>query len=121
MKQPVSDRELEGCTIYGYLTVSKVPGNIRVRTRKSSSVSTVNMKHIIHSLTFSDESHAEDAPHWHPKGVPHAHYDQEEIEEAQVFGFFNPLDGYVKELEKDQKGRMSFEYYINIVPTIFER
>jgi len=95
----------EGCQVYGYLLVNKVAGNFHFAPGKSFQQHHMhvhdlqpfrnmkyNMSHTVYRLSFGRE-------------FP---------------GVVNPLDGITKVSEKEKDGAGMYQYFIKIVPTIYE-
>jgi len=102
----------EGCEVSGYLIVNKVPGNFHISAHSHANlvhmffgVKPMNVSHIINHLSFG---HMEETIKL--VGIEGAHV--------------NPLAGTRKSAEadpRDGQNAKSYEYYIKIVPTIYER
>jgi len=100
----------EGCRIHGDMIVKKVPGNFHLSAHAHSNLLSVffgdksmNVTHIVHDLSFGDQTHH-----------------LAEVEEANT----NPLKNSLKIAgadPSDPNAGVSYEYYIKIVPTIFQR
>jgi len=103
--QKLADQMGEGCQVYGYLLVNKVAGNFHFAPGKSFQQHHMhvhdlqpfrnmkyNMSHTVYRLSFGRE-------------FP---------------GVVNPLDGVAKASEKEKDGAGMYQYFIKIVPTIYE-
>jgi len=100
----------EGCRLHGDMIVKKVPGNFHLSAHAHANLinlffgnKPMNVTHIIHDLSFGGQTHH-----------------LAEIEEANI----NPLKDSVKIAgpdPSDPSSGVSYEYYIKIVPTMFER
>jgi len=103
--QKLADQMGEGCQVYGYLLVNKVAGNFHFAPGKSFQQHHMhvhdlqpfrnmkyNMSHSVYRLSFGRE-------------FP---------------GVVNPLDGVVKVSDKEKDGAGMYQYFIKIVPTIYE-
>jgi len=103
--QKLADQMGEGCQIYGFLLVNKVAGNFHFAPGKSFQQHHMhvhdlqpfknmkyNMSHTIYRLSFGRE-------------FP---------------GIVNPLDGVTKASEKEKDGAGMYQYFIKIVPTVYE-
>jgi len=95
----------EGCQVYGYLLVNKVAGNFHFAPGKSFQQHHMhvhdlqpfkdikyNLSHTIHRLSFGKE-------------FP---------------GIVNPLDGVNKAAEKESEGAGMYQYFVKVVPTVYE-
>jgi len=122
--------EREGCRITGYINVPKVPGNFHLSTHgRNVQPSEVDMQHSIGSIFFTDSPKV-----YYPPGsyIPAWRTAQNNVEaellsarltedDADVVGLFRPLDGIAKVNALKKLGvAVSYEYYIQIVPTVLE-
>lgn len=103
--QSLLEQRGEGCQIYGYLLVNKVAGNFHFAPGKSFQQhhmhihdlqpfknAKFNLSHTINRLSFGKE-------------FP---------------GIINPLDGVKKDVSEGKGGSGMYQYFIKIVPTIYE-
>jgi len=103
--QKMADQLGEGCQVYGYLLVNKVAGNFHFAPGKSFQQHHMhvhdlqpfrnfkfNLSHTINRLSFGKE-------------FP---------------GIINPLDGVMKANEKEKDGAGMYQYFVKVVPTIYE-
>jgi len=106
------DQKGEGCEVSGYLIVNKVPGNFHISAHSHANLVPVffgrepmNVSHYINHLSF---------------GIL-----EETSQLADVAGaHINPLKGTRKVAEPDQydsQNAKSYEYYIKIVPTVYDK
>lgn len=102
----------EGCNVEGTLIVKQVPGNFHVSAHAHGDListfypkfpaDTLNCTHYIHSLMFGDSD------------------ELRKVDEAAV----SPLDGARQvaiTLPEDQGNPRSYEYYIKVVPSKYEK
>jgi len=98
----------EGCNIQGTMIVKRVPGNFHISAHAHAHLlnlffqnDPMNLTHIVHSLSFGE--HAEEA------------FDVSEVA-------INPLGGASKVILEQKEGEAkSFEYYVKVVPMVYER
>jgi hypothetical protein len=90
----------QGCNVWGYMDVSKVPGNFHISSHGKAQTTALNLQHHIHTLSFGD-----------------AGYIRAKKAEG-IEGAFNPLDGTSK---TSQSLSQNYEYYIQVVPTSLVR
>jgi hypothetical protein len=92
----------EGCQLYGYFYVNKVPGNFHISAHAYGSVVQqlislgyydFSVSHTVNSLSFGEK------------------LDIYKIKQSFTEGSLNPLDGIVK---KDNK-RNVYEYYLKVI------
>jgi len=100
--EELAKERTEGCRIFGKLNVNKVAGNFHFAPGKSSQVQQMHM-HDMHSLYQSEHL---DLSH----RINRLSFGEE------FPGIVNPLDN----VEKDNKEPGVFQYFIKIVPTIYE-
>jgi len=102
----------EGCEVSGYLIVNKVPGNFHISAHSHAHLVHVffgskpmNVSHVINHLSFGNFEETTQL-----KDVAGAH--------------INPLKGTRKMAEQDpndSQNAKSYEYYIKIVPTVYDK
>lgn len=100
----------DGCRVIGAFEVMRVPGNFHISSHAYGEVVKemmvmygevkVNMTHTVNHLAFGEEKELKDVE----KGF-------------RGVGNLYALDGVVM---KDEGDGMMFEYYLNVVPTIYE-
>jgi len=103
--QKLKEQSGEGCQVYGYLYVNKVAGNFHFAPGKSFQQHHMhvhdlqpfrtlkfNLSHTINRLSFGKE-------------FP---------------GIVNPLDGVKKADEREEQGAGMYQYFVKVVPTIYE-
>lgn len=105
--KPIAKQQVgEGCLVHGYLTVKKVPGNFHVSAHAHRDLMDVffhpkdlNTSHTINHMSFG--------PRVSVSGAKAA---------------FNPLDGLSRVIPENEQATtlQSFEYYIKMVPTIYQ-
>lgn len=96
----------EGCNIVGVLTIKKVPGNFHISTHAHSDLmkkvikkEDLNLSHVIHHLSFGPA-----------------------VDVHGVDAAFAPLNGMRRIISQEVQAPLpSFEYYIKMVPTIYEQ
>jgi len=91
----------QGCNLKGYLDVSKVSGNFHISSHGKSYSTILNLEHHINELSFGD-----------------ANKIQTKKNEG-IVGAFHPLDDTHQ--DTNEQHTLSFEYFIQIVPTALER
>eukprot|EP01114_Cavostelium_apophysatum_P014486 TRINITY_DN3775_c0_g1_i2.p1 TRINITY_DN3775_c0_g1~~TRINITY_DN3775_c0_g1_i2.p1 ORF type:complete len:390 (-),score=81.18 TRINITY_DN3775_c0_g1_i2:57-1226(-) len=104
-KEKLAGQLGEGCQVYGYLLVNKVAGNFHFAPGKSFQQHHMhvhdlqpfrnfkfNLSHTVNRLSFGKE-------------FP---------------GIINPLDGIKKADEREQSGAGMYQYFVKIVPTVYE-
>lgn len=96
----------EGCRIKGYFLVNKVPGNFHISSHAfgptiqrlaNEGLLTMDLNHKINHLSFGNDE------------------ELRKVKDIFSEGVLNPLDG----LQKDNKYKAIYEYYIKIVPTTY--
>lgn len=103
--QKLQEQFGEGCQVYGYLLVNKVAGNFHFAPGKSFQQHHMhvhdlqpfkqfkfNLSHTVNRLSFGKE-------------FP---------------GIINPLDGIRKADEREEGGAGMYQYFVKVVPTIYE-
>jgi len=98
----------EGCNIYGYMIVKRVPGNFHVSAHAHANLLTLffadkpmNLSHVIHNLSFGDRQETE------------FYFDEAGI---------NPLKNSQKIVyELNANEAKSYEYYVKIVPMTYQK
>jgi len=103
--EKMQSQEGEGCQVYGYLLVNKVAGNFHFAPGKSFQQHHMhvhdlqpfkslkfNLSHTVNRLSFGKE-------------FP---------------GIINPLDGITKADERESMGAGMYQYFVKIVPTIYQ-
>jgi len=91
----------EGCNLKGFLDVSKVSGNFHISSHGKAYTTQLNLEHYINELSFGDANTILTKKN------------------EGIVGAFHPLDGSHKESNAEKT--MSFEYYIQVVPTSLEK
>ncbi|XP_072025788.1 endoplasmic reticulum-Golgi intermediate compartment protein 1-like isoform X2 [Amphiura filiformis] len=93
-KIPINNNK--GCHFQTEFSINKVPGNFHVSTHAAGAAqpTTPDFAHIIHEVAFGDD-----------------------ITNKSVNGAFNPLAG--RDISK-AKPEMSHDYYMKVVPTVYE-
>jgi hypothetical protein len=100
----------EGCNVHGTMIVKKVPGNFHISCHAHADLvhfffgsKPMNVTHYVHDLSFGEQTeHLRD------------------VEEANT----HALNGAFKVAlpdPNDSQSAVSYEYYIKIVPTLYER
>jgi len=105
-EKEAQDMKEEGCRVSGFLSLNKVPGNFHVSAHGQLSLiskylqNKVNASHTIHSLWVGSTRIPQEAP-----------------------GTRQPLDGVSQVASKvdSVKGFTSFEYYLDLVPTVYKK
>jgi len=107
----LQDQVGEGCNVHGFMLVKKVPGNFHVSAHSHANLLPIffpngpmNTTHIIHDISFGEKN--------------------EEV--ASVFdqAVISPLSGLTQNaiVPNNVRGEaVSYEYYIKIVPTKYEK
>jgi len=97
----------EGCNVHGTMIVKKVPGNFHISCHAHSELvpiffphKSMNVSHFVHDLSFGEQTHH-----------------LLDVEEANI----NPLKNAYKIASDDGGGAVSYEYYIKIVPTLYQK
>jgi len=100
----------EGCNVHGTMIVKKVPGNFHISCHAHADLVSfffgnkpMNVTHYVHDLTFGEQTHHMDA-----------------VEEANT----KALNGAFKITypdPTDAQNALSYEYYIKIVPTLYQK
>ncbi|KRX08122.1 hypothetical protein PPERSA_01667 [Pseudocohnilembus persalinus] len=110
-KKAFKDRE--GCQLKGYIFVNKVPGNFHISSHaygnkisqifQQSGIKTLDLSHKLNHLSFGKMAEIN------------------QIQKKFTKGVLNPLDGTQKTKPEKMKNQgIMYQYYISIVPSIFE-
>ncbi|CEM24367.1 unnamed protein product [Vitrella brassicaformis CCMP3155] len=104
-------KDLEGCRIRGFVQVNKVPGNVHISTHSHAHLlaslygtwQKMDIGHTINHLSFGNDREVE--------------YVRRTFKDT---GIVSPLDGSAKTQPEKHDDPVIFEYYCNVVPTIYE-
>ncbi|XP_072177725.1 endoplasmic reticulum-Golgi intermediate compartment protein 1-like [Diadema setosum] len=93
-KEPINDKK--GCRFYSDFTINKVPGNFHVSTHAvgMNQPTQPDFTHVIHEVSFGDD-----------------------LKNKSLSAAFNPLAGRDRTTSKPEA---SHDYYMKIVPTVYE-
>jgi len=103
----------EGCKLKGFFSVNKVPGNFHISAHAYG--------HQLNSIFGGNKNYELDLSHT----VTHISFgDDDELKDIKNSfdqGVLNPLDGVKKEKVKNDKIAVTYEYYVKVVPTTYEK
>ncbi|EGR31815.1 hypothetical protein IMG5_101180 [Ichthyophthirius multifiliis] len=101
----------EGCNISGTMLVNKVPGNFHISSHAYGHVlgqvlsnagkNTIDLSHKVKHLSFGDE------------------FDLKNIKRQFSQGLLHPMDNKQKDKPQNILNGITYQYYINIVPTTY--
>ena len=103
-------RAREGCQIYGYIMVNKVPGNFHISMHSyhdivmeafDNNVARLDLSHRISHISFGDNK------------------DLQQIRTEFEEGVLAPLDGLKRMRAEAVQTPVNYEYYIKVVPTTY--
>lgn len=100
----------EGCRLYGFIRVNKVPGNFHISSHAyhdsihsvtGGDLSRLDLSHKVNHLSFGENT------------------DLSTIRSSFSEGVLSPLDGFSKIKTTGVTGSLSYEYYVKVVPTTY--
>lgn len=116
-----TDQVGEGCRLRGFIVVKKVPGNFHISAHSHINefpvfigTKNLNVSHTVHSLWFGEN------PNLHREVRTHSLTSDGEEGASTRVGSFDPLEELTA-VHEEHKDLISFEYYINIVPTLYQK